>query len=119
MSFRQCGLGYTSFIARLGSSLAPLVMLLEDTWQYAPSVVFAGTAVLSGCVVFFLPETTNINLPEHVLDVEEGRYSTKQKIYKQIKLILTSHSHLTRGHMFFQAQTGVHISDGGRAQCVE
>lgn len=71
---RQCGLGYSSFIARLGSSLAPMVMLLQDMWQFAPSVVFASNAVLSGCVVFLLPETTNVDLPEHVRDVEDGRH---------------------------------------------
>ncbi|KAI2659107.1 Solute carrier family 22 member 7 [Labeo rohita] len=83
---RQCGLGYTSFIARIGGSLAPMVILFEDMWRFAPSVVFAVTAVLSGCVVFLLPETTNVQLPENILDIEEGRHTVSTEPERDVEL---------------------------------
>ncbi|XP_015267333.1 PREDICTED: solute carrier family 22 member 7-like [Gekko japonicus] len=70
---RQSGIGCCSFVARIASSLAPMIMLLDDTWRYLPPVIFSTVAVLSGMVAFLLTETTNIQLPETIEDVEDDR----------------------------------------------
>lgn len=70
---RQNGLGYTSFVARLGVSISPLVVLLEDVWHLLPSVIYCTVAVGSGLVAFLLPETLNRCLPEFIEDIEKPR----------------------------------------------
>ncbi|KAG7253541.1 hypothetical protein CRUP_007627 [Coryphaenoides rupestris] len=68
------GMGYTSFVARLGVSLAPLVFLLEDVWCPLPAVIYGAAAVVSGAVASLLPETRNARMPELIEDVgETGR----------------------------------------------
>ncbi|XP_043916212.1 solute carrier family 22 member 7-like [Protopterus annectens] len=71
---RQNGLGFSSFIGRLGVSAAPLVKLLEDIWQPFPDVIYGTAAIISGIVAFLLPETLNANLPETIDDIEKQRY---------------------------------------------
>ncbi|XP_009671434.2 solute carrier family 22 member 7 [Struthio camelus] len=68
---RQNGMGYTSFVARIGGALAPLVFLLDDVWRSLPEVTYCGVAVCCGSVAFLLPETLNVHLPEGIEDVEK------------------------------------------------
>ncbi|XP_075705646.1 solute carrier family 22 member 7-like [Rhinoderma darwinii] len=67
---RQTGLGFCSFMTRLGSSMAPLVILLDDFWTLLPSVVFSCMSLVSGAAAFFLTETRNIQLRETIQEVE-------------------------------------------------
>ncbi|KAJ8361574.1 hypothetical protein SKAU_G00180990 [Synaphobranchus kaupii] len=71
---RQNGLGYTSFLARLGVSIAPLIALLEDVWKLLPEVIFCTLAIISGLVACLLPETKNVRLPETIEDIEQTTY---------------------------------------------
>ncbi|XP_020786098.2 solute carrier family 22 member 7-like [Boleophthalmus pectinirostris] len=70
---RQNGLGYTSFVARLGVSISPLIALLEDVWHLLPSVIYCTVAVTSGLVTLLLPETLNRRLPEFIEDIEKPK----------------------------------------------
>ncbi|KAJ8361575.1 hypothetical protein SKAU_G00181000 [Synaphobranchus kaupii] len=78
---RQNGVGYTSFIARLGVSIAPLITLLEDVWKLLPEGIFCTMAIVSGLVAFLLPETKNVRLPETIDDIEQTTYG-----YQSIEL---------------------------------
>ncbi|XP_018423438.1 PREDICTED: solute carrier family 22 member 7-like [Nanorana parkeri] len=71
---RQTGLGFCSFMTRLGSSLAPLVILLEDVWPFLPPVVFSSMSLVSGVAAFLLTETCHLQLPETIQDVELDRF---------------------------------------------
>ncbi|XP_069092488.1 solute carrier family 22 member 7-like [Pleurodeles waltl] len=70
---RQNGIGYNSFIARIGVSVAPLIILLDDLWKVLPQIIYCAVAIVSGLVAFCLPETLNVRLPETVKDIEETR----------------------------------------------
>ncbi|XP_028303635.1 solute carrier family 22 member 7-like [Gouania willdenowi] len=71
---RQNGMGHCSFMARIGVSVSPLVLLLEEFSVYLPSIIFCLTAVTAALSAQFLPETTNTRLPETIEDVEERKY---------------------------------------------
>ncbi|XP_009920948.1 solute carrier family 22 member 7 [Haliaeetus albicilla] len=68
---RQNGMGYSSFMARLGGALAPLVFLLDEVWRSLPEVTYCGVAVCCGLVAFLLPETLHVRLPEGIEDIEK------------------------------------------------
>ncbi|XP_029949203.1 solute carrier family 22 member 7-like [Salarias fasciatus] len=68
---RQNGLGYCSFLGRLGVSICPLILLLEDSWAHLPNMVFFLVALAGGVSASFLRETKNTRLPETIDDVEQ------------------------------------------------
>ncbi|XP_036403099.1 solute carrier family 22 member 7-like [Megalops cyprinoides] len=70
---RQNGVGYTSFVARLGVSIAPLIMQLEDVWKLLPQVIICSVSISSGLLALLLPETHKMRLPETIEDIEEAR----------------------------------------------
>ncbi|CAH2256566.1 solute carrier family 22 member 7-like [Pelobates cultripes] len=70
---RQTGLGFCSFMTRLGSSLAPLVILLEDVWVFLPHIIFSCMSLISGAAAFLLNETSQVQLPETIQDIEMDR----------------------------------------------
>ncbi|XP_078503412.1 solute carrier family 22 member 7-like [Lissotriton helveticus] len=70
---RQNGIGYNSFLARIGGSLAPLVLLLDEVWEVLPQLIYCSVAIVCGLVAFSLPETLNVRLPDTVKDIEETR----------------------------------------------
>ncbi|XP_016890631.1 solute carrier family 22 member 7-like [Cynoglossus semilaevis] len=77
---RQNGLGYTAFFARLGVSIAPLVMLLEDVWHLLPQVTYCAMALGCGLLAALLPETLNVRLPEVIEDLDNPRPTRNEEL---------------------------------------
>ncbi|KAK9959796.1 hypothetical protein ABG768_009897 [Culter alburnus] len=73
---RQNGMGYNSFVARLGVSVAPLILLSDDIWSYFSQVILSSLALSAAFVAYHLPETRGRCLPETIEDVEGIRKGT-------------------------------------------
>uniref|UniRef100_H3CWW9 Solute carrier family 22 member 6 n=1 Tax=Tetraodon nigroviridis TaxID=99883 RepID=H3CWW9_TETNG len=71
---RQNALGYNNFMSRLGVSMAPLVLLLEDLWSLLPQIIICSVAIFCGISCLLLPETRNASLPESIDDIERPRF---------------------------------------------
>nr|XP_046258894.1 solute carrier family 22 member 7-like isoform X1 [Scatophagus argus]XP_046258895.1 solute carrier family 22 member 7-like isoform X1 [Scatophagus argus] len=70
---RQNALGYNNFMSRLGVSVAPLILLLEDVWTLLPQIIICSVAIISGLLSLLLPETLDVRLPETIDDIEKPR----------------------------------------------
>lgn len=62
--YRQTAVGLGSIIFRIGSLLSPTCNVLAMYHWSIPTVIFGSLALLSGALVFFLPETTRNELPD-------------------------------------------------------
>uniref|UniRef100_UPI00398EBC77 solute carrier family 22 member 6-A-like n=1 Tax=Pristiophorus japonicus TaxID=55135 RepID=UPI00398EBC77 len=67
---RQTGMGLVSTMARVGAMVAPIIRLTGDYIPFLPMSIYGGTAIISGVVAFFLPETLNVPLPDTIEEVE-------------------------------------------------
>lgn len=57
-----------SMFGRIGSMIAPQTPLLETLVKSLPLYLYGGTGLLSGFLVFFLPETLNTELPDTIAE---------------------------------------------------
>lgn len=74
---RTLASGMTSFFGRLGSTVAPYFVLMEqNVWAPLPFLVYTALAGATIVILFFLPETLNKSLPEIPEDV--GKLWAKQ-----------------------------------------
>ncbi|XP_074132498.1 solute carrier family 22 member 12 [Sminthopsis crassicaudata] len=67
---RMTAMGGCQMLARLGSSLGPLVRLLGQVSPLLPLFVYGGVPVLAGLTALLLPETLSLPLPDTIHDVE-------------------------------------------------
>lgn len=64
-------MGFVSMIARLGSMVAPMVLLAGDHIPWIPGFIYGSAPILSGLVGMFLPETLGSPLPDTIQDAED------------------------------------------------
>lgn len=68
--YRHSFLGFSSMLGRIGSVIAPLTPALGIYWSGIPSVMFAGTAIISALLVLTQPETLGQRVPDTIDDAE-------------------------------------------------
>ncbi|CAG9130231.1 unnamed protein product [Plutella xylostella] len=69
-SVRQSLLAVCSSLGRVGSTLAPLTPLLALYYANLPAIFFGSLALMASLLVFTLPETLNLPLPDTIEEAE-------------------------------------------------
>ncbi|XP_001353579.3 solute carrier family 22 member 3 [Drosophila persimilis] len=82
-NLRNSLLSFCSMMGRFGSMLAPQTPLLAKYYASAPAMLFAGAAIVSGCLTLFFPETTNVILPTTVQEADAIGVKTKSSKSQQ------------------------------------
>ncbi|XP_068600264.1 solute carrier family 22 member 6-like [Brachionichthys hirsutus] len=70
-AIRQTGTGFVSTSGRVGSMMAPVILILDQIFPALPGLVYGGSAALAGCFACFLPETLNVPLADTIEEVEQ------------------------------------------------
>ncbi|XP_030383352.1 solute carrier family 22 member 3 [Scaptodrosophila lebanonensis] len=83
---RNSLLSLCSMVGRIGSMLAPQTPLLAKYYVYAPQILFATFALVSGCLTLYFPETADKALPT---TMEEARDLADKKRRKSESSQLT------------------------------
>lgn len=78
---RNAGVGLASMIARIGSMIAPFVAGLSLSYHWMPPTIFGLIPIIGAVLVFMLPETCGVPLPDTIEDGE----NFKRKIVVAIK----------------------------------
>lgn len=69
-SLRTSGLSILSMTSRIGPILAPVILILEDTWSSLPVLLFGSLSIIAGFLCLFFPETKGKFLPSTVREAE-------------------------------------------------
>ncbi|RXN29834.1 solute carrier family 22 member 7-like protein [Labeo rohita] len=89
---RQNGMGYNSFLARLGVSVAPLVLLLDSFWGHFSQTILCSVALIASVVAWQLPETRDRCLPETIEDIEGTGKKDHDKQVDEEKMRMNKHT---------------------------
>ncbi|XP_034833128.1 organic cation transporter protein-like [Maniola hyperantus] len=76
---RQSLLAVCSSLGRIGSTLAPMTPLLNKYYHNLPAIFFGSMALIASVLVFSLPETINVALPDTVEEAERISNRKHQK----------------------------------------
>uniref|UniRef100_A0A8C4W2T0 Solute carrier family 22 member 6-B-like n=1 Tax=Gopherus evgoodei TaxID=1825980 RepID=A0A8C4W2T0_9SAUR len=75
---RQTGTGFVTMMARLGSMVAPVVLVARQQFPFLLLVIFGVAPVVSGIVAGFLPEMHNVPLLDTIEEVENSWGAARQ-----------------------------------------
>ncbi|XP_038565389.1 solute carrier family 22 member 6 [Micropterus salmoides] len=85
---RQNGMGWVSMMARIGSMVAPMVLLTGEYLPWLPGLIYGGAPILTGVAVIFLPETLGSPLPDTIQDVEDRGPGRSSKMPPKEAIVL-------------------------------